>query len=70
VVRTSTCCASPSAYVRSAGVSLNGNVTVKLDGGGTLQLRAHRVVRWEAHLVAVMPAVEHNPVPEQRAPPG
>jgi hypothetical protein len=50
--------------ISEAGKDKNGNVTVNLDGGGSLRLKADRLVPWEAYLDTVMPAVEYNPDPE------
>lgn len=49
--------------IAEPGKDKNGNVTVALDGGGTLHLKADRLVPWEAHLDSVMPAVDYNPDP-------
>ncbi|MET4143771.1 hypothetical protein [Arthrobacter sp. UYCo732] len=47
--------------ISHAGKDANGNVAVELDQGGTLHLKADRVVPWEAHLDSVMPVPERNP---------
>jgi hypothetical protein len=49
--------------ISDAGKDKNGNVTVNLDGGGTLRLKADRLVPWEAYLDTVMPAVEYDSDP-------
>lgn len=49
--------------ISAAGKDRNGNVTVELDTGGSLHLKADRVVPWEAHLDSVMPVPDHNPDP-------
>jgi hypothetical protein len=49
--------------IAEAGKDKNGNVTVNLDGGGTLHLKADRLVPWEAHLDDVMPAVDYDEDP-------
>jgi hypothetical protein len=50
--------------VSAEGKDKNGNVTVNLDSGGYLRLKADRVVPWEAHLDSVMPAVDSDSDPE------
>lgn len=50
--------------ISEAGKDKNGNVAVNLDSGGTLHLKASRVVPWEAHLDTVMPTVDYNPDPD------
>ncbi|ACL42144.1 hypothetical protein Achl_4193 (plasmid) [Pseudarthrobacter chlorophenolicus A6] len=50
--------------IAEPGKDKNGNVTVNLDGGGSLHLKADRLVPWEAYLDTVMPPVDHNPDPE------
>lgn len=50
--------------ISEAGKDKNGNVTVNLDGGGSLHLRAGRVVPWEAYLDTVMPPVGYDHDPE------
>ncbi|HEX9086139.1 MAG TPA: hypothetical protein VF867_01270, partial [Arthrobacter sp.] len=50
--------------ISEAGKDRHGKVTVNLDAGGSLHLKADRVVPWEAYLDTVMPAVEYNPDPE------
>lgn len=50
--------------VSAEGKDKNGNVTVSLDNGGSLRLKADRLVPWEAHLDSVLPAVDYNPDPE------
>lgn len=49
--------------IAEPGKDKNDNVTVNLDGGGTLHMKADRLVPWEAHLDDVMPAVDRNPDP-------
>lgn len=49
--------------ISDAGKDKNGNVTVNLDGGGTLGLKADRLVPWELYLDTVIPAVEYNSDP-------
>ena len=49
--------------IAEPGKDKNGNVTLNLDSGGTLHLKADRLVPWEAHLDSVMPAVDYNPDP-------
>jgi hypothetical protein len=53
--------------ISAEGKDKNGNVTVNLDNGGSLRLKADRLVPWEAHLDDVMPAVDYNPDPETDA---
>ena len=50
------------SVISEAGKDKNGNVTVNLDAGGSLRLKADRVVPWEAYLDTVMPAAEHEPL--------
>lgn len=50
--------------ISEPGKDKNGNVTVNLDGGGSLHLKADKVVPWEAYLDTVMPAVDYNPDPD------
>jgi hypothetical protein len=50
--------------ISETGKDKNGNVTVNLDAGGSLHLKASKVVPWEAYLDTVMPAVDHNADPE------
>jgi hypothetical protein len=50
--------------IAEPGKDKNGNVTVNLDGGGSLHLKADRLVPWEAYLDTVMPAVDYTPDPE------
>ncbi|GAA4032568.1 hypothetical protein GCM10023063_14800 [Arthrobacter methylotrophus] len=50
--------------IAEPGKDKNGNVTVTLDGGGSLYMKASRLVPWEAHLDTVMPAVDYDPDPE------
>lgn len=49
--------------ISEAGKDKNGNVTVNLDGGGTLHLKADKLVPWEAYLDTVMPAVDYDSDP-------
>ena len=49
--------------ISETGKDRNGNVIVNLDNGGSLHLKASRVVPWEAYLDTVMPAAEHEPLP-------
>lgn len=49
--------------IAEPGKDKNGNVTVNLDDGGTLRLKADRLIPWEAHMDDVMPAVDRNPDP-------
>jgi hypothetical protein len=53
--------------VSDAGLESNGKVTIDLDAGGSLHLKADRVVPWEAYLDTVMPVPEYNPDPIHRA---
>lgn len=49
--------------ISEAGKDRNGNVTVNLDAGGSLHLKASRVVPWEAYLDTVMPVAAYNSDP-------
>lgn len=50
--------------ISEAGKDKNGNVAVNLDSGGTLHLKASRVLPWEAYLDTVMPAADYSPDPD------
>lgn len=49
--------------ISGAGVDRNGNVSVDLDGGGSLYIKESRLVPWEAYLDTVMPVPRYNPDP-------
>ena len=49
--------------IAEPGKDKNGNVTVNLDDGGTLHLKADRLIPWEAHLDSVMPAIDYDDDP-------